>query len=281
MMYLKQAIRFQFYDAKGTLIAYAASIYGILAASVLINVLKIASFQPVGLEYVTCVFVFALGITQYRDTSRMLIANGRSRKTIFRSFLGFSLPVAAAVSILDTLNALAVNRIMGYQSLFVGLYRYGLQDCFASYYPDFFQGQGLKDFSLIQTTESPSLYVTLMGRIPSVILTSLLWSILLFTAIIMLGYVLSIIMSRLSRGWRITFYILLPAWWLVAFPLLEVTTTRFNISERILQYFRRIWQSDYNLAFEPMKSVALLALAVIMLILLIRLLLYRESSPRS
>ncbi len=125
-MKLKAAFKYQLSGMKRPVIIYYLVIYCIFIlmivqqASMRGESFKISSS---GMETATLIFLFITGLNSFKGTFQLFLANGISRKTMFKSYVTSLLPLAAGMAAIDSLNGFLMSLFGNYRPLFYTMYQ--------------------------------------------------------------------------------------------------------------------------------------------------------------
>jgi hypothetical protein len=182
------------------------------------------TFSVSGLEFASMIFIFVLALNSCRENLQMFIQNGRSRKTLFFSYL-------VSVAIISGVIALAN----------LGLTAWGVdsRSLFETAYGGFFpRGRGLAFF-----------------------LTATLWNFCLHWASALAGYMIACFYYRAAKGIKIAVSVGLPGLLFFALPLVDSYLTGGRISVFLVDLINLalgIGQKGVNNPFYNVVSASLL-----------------------
>ncbi len=160
------------------------------------------SLRISGMDFTTVIFAFVLGLNVYRESFRMMAANGRTRRTAFTSIALTGLILAACMVALDML----------------------LEPAFRPFFDEY-----------------NSIYAMLYGSAQSVpeILVEYVWRVALYSIVILTGVWLNALYYRLSKPWKIGVSVGVPVLLFVVLPIVEENYTNYKITtplSRAIEY---------------------------------------------
>ena len=202
-MKLKQICYYHLYEfCKAVLI-----FYGVVCALVVFPALffttNLESTRFGGMEPSAIIFLFIAGLNSFKGQFRFMMANCVSRKSQFWGFL-VSVPITAgAMAVVDTLLAQAFSLFVNYDSFFYLLYS--------------------------ERYSQPMVGVFQIER--------LLWSLCLYSAVMMLGYLITVLYYRMNRMQKILVSVLVPVTLIAILPYIDVRYTDGKIFRFIANTF--------------------------------------------
>ncbi|MDF2819802.1 MAG: hypothetical protein K0R15_243 [Clostridiales bacterium] len=231
-MRILTSTKYQFSRARKSLIIF----YGILiGVSIAISILNNA-FSPGeagssnSIEMSSVIFIFVTGLNSFKSEFNFALANGVSRKTLFISSLLNLFSIATLMTFIDLIIGMIFSKISEYNSLFIGIYsgRYG---------------------TLKYTAEN--------------VLEGILWSVVIYTVVAVIGYLITTLYYRLNKGLKLTISIGVPVFVTIGIPYLDVVT-KGKVSYNIYLFFAKAL-GIYNGASNPYMAVlsGLCAIAII------------------
>lgn len=200
-MSIKSAVKYQFIEMKKAVMVYYAVIYAIyilLIVSLGLYVSGEVDGNSIGgMEFSTVIFIFILGLNSFKESFRMFLQNGLSRKTLFKSFILSATFVSIFMAFVDIVNGIVVNIISNYKSMYLQVYggRYS------------------------ETTSLATIY-----------LEGFFWSVFLYIAFAMLGYFITILYYRMNKQLQIIVSIGVPVFWIILFPLIDYNLAKGALS---------------------------------------------------
>jgi hypothetical protein len=156
-----------------------------------------------GLETASMVFIFVVGLNSFKSPFRMLIQSGLSRKTYFISAVSGIFILALAMSAIDSVNALAGEKLWVYQSTYFQFYgqRYLRWGTFIQYLDGFF------------------------------------WSVSAYSWIAMTGLLITAMYYRMDKTLKLLVSVGVPVLVFIVLPIVEATFTHGLISRSVSRFF--------------------------------------------
>ena len=237
-MNIKSALKYQLADGRVSIPVFYLVIFCLMAL-IPISASGMGpedSMSIGGFEIATIIFLFVVGLNSFRETFRMMVQNGVSRKTMFVSFLLLTLVLSVGMS--------CINEVL----LWIG--------------KAFTAGKGNITFqSVFEQMYAPRY----MGNPDSIqmIAEGLLFTILACAATMMLGYFITIMYYRLNKVGKIAVSVGVPAILIIGLPIFDAVVTGGIIYRALgqLTLFAMGILSGYN-PYYAMVS-ALIAFAVL------------------
>ncbi|MDD2483911.1 MAG: hypothetical protein PHQ50_02605 [Eubacteriales bacterium] len=221
-MILKTAVKYRLLDSAKSIglfyiillaltvfIAGSAITFSTDTSSVVINV--------GGFEFATTIFVFVLAIASFRESFRMMLQNGLSRKSICLSLLISTGLISAVMSLLaDFFNILGKLVSAGQPNLVFG----GVME---HLYSARYLGE---------------------GHAAQIFAESFLFFFCLFAAVMTGGYFVSILFYRLNKGGKIAVAVAVPSFFIFILPIFDAVVTNGEIFRFLARTFLRIYGLD-------------------------------------
>lgn len=206
-MNMKSAVKYQFLEMKKSVVVYYAVIYAIYILLIVSLGLYVGGNTEGsnigGMEFSTIIFIFILGLNSFKESFRMFLQNGLSRKTLFKSFILSITLVSILMAFVDIFNALLVNIISNYNSMYLQIY-----------------GQ--------RYSESTSVVAKY--------LEGFLWSVFIYIAFAMLGYFITILYYRMNKKLQLIVSIGVPVFWIILFPYIDYNLAKGALSTSIKNF---------------------------------------------
>jgi hypothetical protein len=202
-MSLKSVIKYQIADFKSAVIVFYLTVLLLIALfSVLFYEIADTSAVSIsGTETATIFFLFVIGLNSFRETFKMTIQNGISRRTMFKGFLFTALIMSVGMSVINELFLLG-GRIfisgrnnVSYISLFEQIY--------------FLDRGDEASRNILQFTIGEILFVTFLSA-----------------AAMMLGYFITSLYYRLNKSGKIAVSIGVPAMLIIIIPVFDALVTK-------------------------------------------------------
>ena len=225
-MKLKAALKYQIHGMIKPLIIFYIVIYALI---IFIGVQQVVwSRQGVrvtsgGLEVASAIFLFVVGLNSFKSTFHLFLANGISRKTMFKSYLGTVAPLAAFMALIDCINSLALSGVGIYNSVFYQTYymRYGA--------------------------------VATFGAKMHVMLDGFVWMFFLYAAMAIIGFFITTLYYRMGKPLKLIVSIGVPVFFLMVLPYIDNYLFDGGIYEAVKYLFSKAW--GFLDGFNPYISV--------------------------
>ncbi len=209
-MNLKPAFKYQLADHKSSVIIFYFCIMAVTALSLISVMLSTSASTAMygGLELASAIFLFVTGLNSFSEPFRMLMQNGVSRRSIFKSRVMVFLVLAFAMAMIDKV----INLI------------------------------GLSIASLVERFHWFSLYeqifVERAARMNgfTLALESTLFDACLYLAALGLGYFITIMYYRLNKNGKIAVSVGVPVGLMIGLPLLERFVTGGRIGWALYRF---------------------------------------------
>jgi hypothetical protein len=191
-MRFKSAFKYYLNGIPKSLIIYYGIIYVLLLwLGITFLVAKRASihWSTGGYEMGSIIFIFVVGLNSFKSNFRMLLANGVSRTTMFKSYTTSVLPLAGVMAFIDSLNGVIFSSFTNYQTMYAQMYhlRYaGLPDTF--------------------------------GTTMQIAAEGFLWMFFTYIMVAMVGYLITTLYYRMNRPLKLTVSIGVPVLLFVVLP---------------------------------------------------------------
>ncbi len=205
-MKLKQVFNYQLYDARTAVTIFYGVILSINIFFTSVLTVHGGEVEFGGMESSTVVFLFIAGLNSFKGPFRFFLANGVSRKTQFWGFI-LSVPALAGIMALaDSLIALLLSRVASYESMYAQLY--------GSWYA---AGPGALFW-----------------------LEKLVWSVLLSSAAMMVGFCITLLYYRMSKLAVVMVSVFVPVFFVVVLPYIDYRLAGGRISSAIFSFLQRV-----------------------------------------
>lgn len=236
-MNLKSAVKYQVLDGKVAIPVFYLVVLCVMAL-LLVSTSDLGPGGYVnigGFEMGTIIFLFILGLNAFRETFRMMIQNGVSRKTMFLSFVILALVLPLGMSCLNEI-LLGIGKAMT-----SGNDNVTLQSAFEQIY-------------------APR-YIENLGTM-QVVLEGLLFTICVSAAAMMLGYFITTMYYRLNKAGRIAVSVGVPAILIIGLPIFDAVVTGGAIYRALgqLTLFAMGGPNGYNPYYAMVSSLIAFAL---------------------
>jgi hypothetical protein len=199
-MNLKSVVKYQIMDGRIAIPVFYLVMFSIMVLfSISVSGLGEGTFTTIsGLEMATIIFLFVVGLNAFRETFRMMMQNGVSRKTMFKGYIITVLILSIGMSLINAVllwvgkAMVATKDNVFYRSLFEQLYEMR--------------------------------YAGNTGGIQPV-LEELMFMICLSGAAMMFGYFITTLYYRLNKAGKIAVSISVPGILIVGLPIFDAVVT--------------------------------------------------------
>jgi hypothetical protein len=206
-MKFKAALKYQLSGMKKPLIVYYLIIYCLcILMFVQHAVMRNAGgdFSSSGMEMASLIFLFVCGLNSFKSTFYMFLANGVSRRTMFKSFVSMIAPVAAGMAVIDSLNGLLLSSFGNYESLFHSMYALRYQ----------------------------------AGTTPAEFMEGMLWMFAFYMFITMAGFLITTLYYRMNKAVKLLVSIGVPVFFFMVLPYIDMTLFTGQIYSTIWYIFK-------------------------------------------
>ncbi len=199
-MNLKSAVKYQVLDGKVAIPVFYLVVLCVMALlPISASGMGPESYVNIGgFEIGTIIFLFIVGLNAFRETFRMMVQNGVSRKTMFISFLLLTLILSAGMS---CINEVLLRIGKAFTS---GADNISFQSVFEQMYAPRYMGN------------PDSIQMLLEG---------LLFTIFATAVAMMLGYFITIMYYRLNKAGKIAVSVGVPAILIIGLPIFDAIVT--------------------------------------------------------
>ncbi len=227
-MRLKTASKYIFSELKNSVLSFYLSILVLTITfaimSSFISSKGNSSFN--GIEMITAIFLFVVGLNSFRRNYLFLISNGVPRRTQFKSFFLAAIPVTVGMAVIERVLEAIFRLMTNYHTLYGMLY----QD---------------------KTQSNGNMVI------------SLLWSITLYTCVITLGYFITLAYYRMNKIQKIIVSVGVPVFFTMVLPYIMhnfCSTTTVNwVFNGISTMF------GLSGSFGPISAVAVFLVSTVLL----------------
>lgn len=219
-MKLKAALKYQIHEFIRPLIIFYIVVYALLIYMGIQQAIMAERGLTVefsGLEMASGIFIFIVGLNSFKTTFQLFLANGVSRKTMFKSYLGAVAPLAALMALVDSINSLVLSSVGNFHSMFYQVYsvRYGEISTFGAKMQVFWEG--------------------------------FVWMTLLYVMIAMTGFFLTTIYYRMGKSLKLIVSVGVPVLLVIILPYIDSNILDGAISKAMDHFFRIVWgMNDRN-----------------------------------
>jgi hypothetical protein len=186
---------------------------------------KIKNFACGGLEFISMIMVFVLGISSFKPYFKFFSANGRSRKTVFCTAIAGLGCISVIMAFIDTLNTLLFSHHANYQSLFAQAY-YRSQLSLSCWF----------DYSY------------------SMLVQQFLWSIFAVFWTATVGFLITVLYYRMNRGVKIAVSVGVPVLLVFVLPILDRNLWSNRLADTQQNFFNFVW--GYSNGYNPYIGMA-------------------------
>lgn len=222
-MNIKTAVKYQIHGFKKPLLIYYFIIYVvfILAAVSANSANRRGAFVSLGgIEVSSMIFIFISGLNSFRETFKMFLQNGLSRKTLFISFAYSIISISAIMAFIDSINGVLARIFSIYQSAFIQFY-------------------------WMRYSESSNRVLKFIE--------GFLWYIFTYAMLAMIGYFITVLYYRMNKALKLLVSIGVPFLFLIIIPMIDSNVTGGVISKGITNFFSFAW--GYKNGFNPYFSM--------------------------
>lgn len=192
-MNLKAALKYQLNEYKKPVIIYYIVILALfITGFTLTTIFPGGSNVMAGLEGASVIFLFVVGLNSFKDSSKMLLQNGVSRRTQFKAIVLGIIVVSLTMLVIDTLVQLLSVLVLPYANSFTGVF------------VEAYFNKGTFSASL----------------------NPVLWQFGGYMLAAFIGLGITTLYVRLRKGWKIAVSISVPVFFFIVVPVLA---ERFNI----------------------------------------------------
>lgn len=213
--------------------------------------------QLSGMEFETMAACFGVGIALFKSAFRFFSSCGISRRRLFCGMTAAVSVTAAAVSLLDVVNAAVFSNFINYQTFYAGL----VQNQLKSGSVDFIMGE---------------IHNGLPAYTAGFLLKNWLWCLLTDFALAMLGFLIGVLYYRMNKPVKILVSVGVPALCIIFLPLFDATVMHGAIG----RFVSAAWAQWTNWGLNPGLDLLTRFLLVAVLASLIWLLLRKAELYR-
>ncbi len=200
-MRLKSVVKYNISETKNSILIF----YGIMAALLIVfsvistTVTSGGYSNNSGGEVASAIFLFVVGLNSFKQNFLFLSTNGVTRKTCFYGFVISSLIIATGMAVIDTTYGTILGLSPNYSSLFTQLYNEWAAE----------------------------------ASKPLSILISFVWNAVLYLFTMCLGYFITTLYYRMSKGLKITVSVGIPVFFTIVLPIIDSEVTNGRITKWI------------------------------------------------
>lgn len=223
---MKASIAYHLSGMKKPLIIYYSTVLTLLVLSqISLNLffgLSVNGTMINGIELASMIFIFVVGLNIFKESFLMLIQNGRTRKSVFLSFIYSILPVCGLMALIDSSLAVIGQHFHSYQSLFYQIYGARFTVCLQAFGASF------------------------------------LWSAAMYLSACITGYLITTSYYRMNKSAKLLVSIGIPVFLVVVLPILDASLTRGAIGRTILDML--LFVTGAKASFNPLYPIGFAAL---------------------
>lgn len=223
-MKIKPALKYYLSDYRNVLLVMYACVY-VFAILMIIGTNHFKNSSGGGLEFISIITLFVLGLSSFKPYLKLFSANGISRRTAFGAAVLTFGSISVIMALIDTGNTLLFSHFSNYQSLFAQAYYRA-------------------ELSTLHWTD----YTFQM------LMQQFLWSIFACFWIATVGFFITALYYRMNRGLKITVSVGVPVFLLFVLPALDRNLWNgwFSHTEQI--FFNFVW--GYSNGYNPFVGMA-------------------------
>lgn len=217
-MNVKPIFRYQLREYYKVFSVFYSVIYGMIVLSLIFKYTRSDSDGSIfGMEFSTMVACFIIGLAMFKSTFRFCTACGISRRRLFLGLTAALAVTAAAISLLDIINAAVFSNFIDYRTFYSSLSSGGSGN-----------GRFFTSFSL-----GPAGKFSLHLMPLSLLLKNWLWCLLSDFGIALLGLLVGVLYYRMSKPVKILVSVGVPAACFILLPLLDANVTHGKIFQSL------------------------------------------------
>jgi hypothetical protein len=219
-MKIKVPVKYQLREYRHTVVIMYLCVY-LFTALIGISFSFKSSGSTSGLEMVSAITIFIIGLNSFKEIFKFFSANGVSRRTLFFSTAAALSILSAVFALIDTINCVIFTHLTNYSSLFLQIYN--------------------PRFGLVLSRNNPVLTLQILFE-------SFLWLIFLHFFASMVGLFITTLYYRMNRGLKIAVSIAVPTLLLNGVSALDFYFLDGKISAFFERAVKAAWgiSSGYN-----------------------------------
>lgn len=175
-----------------------------------------------GFEVATIIFLFVCCLNSFKTSFKMLLANGVSRLTMFKSYITTLGAAVLAVTIIDSISALVFSAVTNYHSLFYSVFD-------------------------VRYVSVPEFSLQVIGE-------GFIWRLFTYAAFAITGFFITTLYYRINKPLKLTVSIGAPVFFLIILPTIDNRFFDGSIYRTIISY------SIYGFSTPPVRDPYLSAL---------------------
>ena len=231
-MRINPVLKYNLYEFKKAVMKFYLIFFLIILVMVPLSIfikrtqidLNIVIVRLNGLELASMIFLFVAGLNSFKEDFLFFSANGISRKTQFYGFVASTIPVVLIMSVIDTVYGTILGVLLDYNSVFTMAY---------SQYD---------------------------ANVVIMKLATVVWLALLYLMVLMIGYFITVLYFRMSKGWKIGVSIAVPMLFLYILPIMDEMLFSSRITNAMTKAFDTFMGNGHN------PYIAMLTFLVVTLI---------------
>lgn len=217
-MKMKPALKYYLGDYRNVILAMYVCVY-IFAFLMGIGRSEFKNSSCGGLELISVITVFVLGLSSFKPYFKFFSANGRSRKIVVFAAITSLGCISVIMAFIDTLNTMLFSHHANYQSLFAQAY-YRSQLSLPCWF----------DYSY------------------SMLVQQFLWSIFAVFWTATVGFLIAVLYYRMNRGVKIAVSVGVPVLLVFVLPILDRNLWSNRLADTQQNFFNFAWgfSNSYN-----------------------------------
>ena len=217
MMNVKPVLRYQLREYFKVFSTFYGVIYSLIVVTLLLKYTRSAPEGQIScIEIATMVACFIVGLVLFKNAFRFFTSCGISRRRLFCGLTAAIAVTAAAVSLLDTVNAAVFSNFIDYRTIYWSMASQGGQN-----------GTFLFSYSL----GSAGNFTLHLIPLP-LLLKNWLWCLLSDFGIAMVGFLIGALYYRMSKPVKILVSVGVPSFCFIFLPLFD-----FNVTHGVIGRF--------------------------------------------
>lgn len=244
-MKMKPVLGYLLRDYRNVLLIMYLVVYA-FAVLMLVGTGKTANSWCGGLEFISIITLFVLGLSSFKPYFKLCSANGISRKTLLCSVItGFGI-ITVVLSFIDTLNTFLFSQFANYQSMFR-------------------QNYHLVRIDRMLDANAEDLYSAFHYTF-QILSQQFLWLIFAYFWVAMIGLFLTALYYRMNKVLKIAVSVGVPSLLLFVLPSLDQHLWGNRLSHAMQIFFNFAWgYSNGNNPFIGMASMFVFAIVTVAL----------------
>lgn len=247
-MKIKPILKYQLRDYRNTILIMYLCVYVFAAFIGITNTTvhglsirgKSAREGLNGLELASMVTLFVIGLNSFKPLFKFFSGNGVSRRTLLRGLLSGMGVIAAAMALIDTLNAFLFSHTLNYHSIFQMIY-----------------------FDTVNRQPSNLFLMSVQ---------QFLWLFVAYSWIILVGFFISLLYYHMNKSAKIAVSVSVPIFLFYVLPILDVFLLKGVLSKALLDFASFVWglSNGYNPYIGMASMLVFAAIHTVIVWLLVR-----------